>query len=550
MFCVSSLTPRWDGLDGSEVYLKQTYKSNSWDAHWKWLLQFFRHEKYILVDNKPLLLLYRASDIPSLQALLKRWRVLALRAGFDGLHVIQMNGVKWTPDALKQQPGVDGVVEYYPNLYNGPQWPVNEVVSSPKNGDVHYYGAHCGWDNTPRHATDGKYSFRIGHPSVYKYVLRQNLARTKPGGFVFVNAWNEWGEGASIEPSLQWGRRWLEATRDAILEEARGEFATLRPNGFAASVPLRRAGVSTPKERQIGGQGGNVCIIVRTHQDHISGQHNLYQLLSSLQSMEYRNWQAFVSRVDDKPFPDLPHVIADIHDDRIHGVDLPANFLEGFSWRNAGYKATDELIKRHCSSKEFDWFMVTNGDNFYAPDALNYLPSEYDIVLMNFYGRYTAINEVLGTNAIVAGMPLENCCVRFNDLRCTHAAPKVSYSDLGGIIFNAPKYRAEGWNFEHYDGHCKTSCHDGALLEDLVRAGWKYTSHPVDVCALYHNTNPVSCRMLGGTYFDSLDIMKAGCYDMADIQEQPVSALRHINYFNFMQSKGSCICEGYDAKQM
>ena len=57
----------------------------------------------------------------------------------------------------------------------------------------------------------------------YKYVLRQNLARTKPGGFVFVNAWNEWGEGAALEPSVQWGRRWLQATRDAIDEERHGQ---------------------------------------------------------------------------------------------------------------------------------------------------------------------------------------------------------------------------------------------------------------------------------------------------------------------------------------
>lgn len=57
----------------------------------------------------------------------------------------------------------------------------------------------------------------------YKYVLRQNLARTQPGGFVFVNAWNEWGEGAAIEPSLQWRRRWLVATKEAVEEERSGQ---------------------------------------------------------------------------------------------------------------------------------------------------------------------------------------------------------------------------------------------------------------------------------------------------------------------------------------
>ena len=36
---------------------------------------------------------------------------------------------------------------------------------------------------------------------------------------MFVNAWNQWSEGAALEPSVQWGRRWLEATRSAIKEE-------------------------------------------------------------------------------------------------------------------------------------------------------------------------------------------------------------------------------------------------------------------------------------------------------------------------------------------
>lgn len=54
-------------------------------------------------------------------------------------------------------------------------------------------------------------------------MVRQNLARTDAGGFLFVNAWNEWGEGAAIEPSLQWGRRWLEATHEAVMEAKVGK---------------------------------------------------------------------------------------------------------------------------------------------------------------------------------------------------------------------------------------------------------------------------------------------------------------------------------------
>lgn len=75
----------------------------------------------------------------------------------------------------------------------------------------------CALHSLPEQCADHMASRR------YKYVLRQNLARTEPGNFVFVNAWNEWGEGAALEPSVQWGRRWLEATLEAVQEERSGQ---------------------------------------------------------------------------------------------------------------------------------------------------------------------------------------------------------------------------------------------------------------------------------------------------------------------------------------
>jgi len=43
--------------------------------------------------------------------------------------------------------------------------------------------------------------------------LRAYTRETRPGAsdpFIFVNAWNEWGEGCHLEPDVQWGLNYLD----------------------------------------------------------------------------------------------------------------------------------------------------------------------------------------------------------------------------------------------------------------------------------------------------------------------------------------------------
>lgn len=94
-----------------------------------------------------------------------------------------------------------------------------------------------------------------------------------------------------------------------------------------------------------------------------------------------------------------------------------------------------------------------------------------------------------------------------------------------------------------YDNACSHSCHDAALANDLYLSGWSYTRHPVDVCALYHNSNPKSCAMIGGVYWDSLDYYKARCYELAAL---PLP-LDNISFHSFVQSDIACVCSRRNA---
>ncbi len=237
-------TRRWDGQNGSEVLMAQEYDMNEWTTHFKWMLPFFRTEKYIQRKGKLVLGLYRASEVSQLEAMTSKWQEMARQAGFEGIFFIQMNGVEWTPGAYEIQAGMDATAEFFPNFYWESGFSMNEVLATTKRNKEHFWGSCSSFDDSPRHVNSSKtVSVVPSHPSVLKFWLRQNLARSEKNDFVFLNAWNEWGEGAAIEPSFEWGRRWLAAVKEAVDEEAAGEVAEMLADGFVRSIPLKRAGV-------------------------------------------------------------------------------------------------------------------------------------------------------------------------------------------------------------------------------------------------------------------------------------------------------------------
>jgi hypothetical protein len=81
------------------------------------------------------------------------------------------------------------------------------------------------FDNTPRREYKAANIYNSGEPDkvverfntslhaavYYHSCCRQEMANDR---FVAINAWNEWAEGMSVEPSDVYGRRFLEVIRD------------------------------------------------------------------------------------------------------------------------------------------------------------------------------------------------------------------------------------------------------------------------------------------------------------------------------------------------
>ena len=135
------------------------------------------------------------------------------------------------------------MVEFPPHKFNGPQNHPNPIptITNPQfSGSMvdyvkmiaqsaHraqpefnlYRGIIPGWDNTARRQNSPTIVVN-NHPELYGAWLSYLRAYTrhtqaKPeNSFLFINAWNEWGEGCHLEPDLRWGLRFLEETKRSI----------------------------------------------------------------------------------------------------------------------------------------------------------------------------------------------------------------------------------------------------------------------------------------------------------------------------------------------
>lgn len=111
------------------------------------------------------------------------------------------------------------------------------------------------WDNSPRRE-QGATIFLDSTPTKYGAWLSSTVQRMEKSNnprdgdcdVIFVNAWNEWAEGAHLEPDRKWDRRYLEATRDVICKsrdyprESIGKLSEEKYNwGFTTRFLAQRA---------------------------------------------------------------------------------------------------------------------------------------------------------------------------------------------------------------------------------------------------------------------------------------------------------------------
>lgn len=236
-----SWTRAWDGKD-HEILVAQTYGGrDEWEEHFQYLLPFFNDKRYMRIDGKPVIFIYKPGDITDGDERIRYWNSRLRSENIaDGLYVVEyISSFNTSPSLCESQ----AVFEDEPNfscrfeisaLNKGKRvlckklkrtdyqnydkiWKLIIRKRRRYDGKMIVLGGFPQWDNSPRKGRNSRV-IRGASPVKFKRYLEElsNTERPDSLGIVLLNAWNEWGEGAILEPTEQDGYGYLEAIREVV----------------------------------------------------------------------------------------------------------------------------------------------------------------------------------------------------------------------------------------------------------------------------------------------------------------------------------------------
>ena len=218
-----------------KMLIEQTYSPEDEEVHFAAILPMLRDKRYIQVDGKPLLMVYRPFDLLDGKAWTARWRKMAKDAGFKGLYLLGhalyereidsvlalgFDSVNLVPlgDAkrnkglalrhlltlIKHIRGKSPLVYDYGTaikVFAEPAMQREEVVPTILPG----------WDHSPRSRMRA-FVMNNSTPEAFKAHVEaiKNIVDKKQNQLVMLKSWNEWGEGNYMEPDARWGRLYID----------------------------------------------------------------------------------------------------------------------------------------------------------------------------------------------------------------------------------------------------------------------------------------------------------------------------------------------------
>lgn len=226
---------RWDGKE-ADILIGQEYSKDDPEKFIRDLKKYMDDPRYMRVDGKPVIGIYNPIEVPHAADVLKAWRKAAEEMGIGEIQIwscvtdtnAEAAGITAQVDAEYEfPPRGKGFVSYEENKEGGVIWNYGELVESAKNYSLDndhpvYRGTMLSWDNSARkkrnyHVWKGytPQLFYKWNRIAINYTRRHFPADKR---FIFINAWNEWGEGTYLEPDNKYGFAAINALSKAIFD--------------------------------------------------------------------------------------------------------------------------------------------------------------------------------------------------------------------------------------------------------------------------------------------------------------------------------------------
>jgi hypothetical protein len=259
-FCITWANETWtkQWIGSSEVLIEQRHCNNKeiWNNHFNYLLKFFKDRRYIKIDNKPIFCIYRPELNKEMDEYIDFFNKKAIENGFKGIYFIGMKSYDIDKESIVYR-NFNAKMFFQPRyLFNKKFFQRKSLTSKiekklrllpekiqlfigrmkflfEKNKKIDYtaFGEELlnlasntkekiyqsiivDWDNTARYKKRSKFFINTSPFNFEKYLSRlTKIEKEKNNEFIFINAWNEWSEGAYLEPDTKNKCEYLEVIK-------------------------------------------------------------------------------------------------------------------------------------------------------------------------------------------------------------------------------------------------------------------------------------------------------------------------------------------------
>lgn len=203
-----------------------------WKIHFDYLLKFFKDDRYIKIDNKPVFAFYQArNNFSVIKEMAANWDTLAKEAGFNGIMCLSKDilypvklerRMKYSPFQMTSpflflkyklkskhflktgKPGIWDYDEVWKDV-------LFEAKMSSKDS---YLCGFVNYDDSPRRGNRARI-IEGGNPEKFEMYMRKliEISKKQNKEYVFLMAWNEWGEGSYLEPDTYYKYDYLKAIK-------------------------------------------------------------------------------------------------------------------------------------------------------------------------------------------------------------------------------------------------------------------------------------------------------------------------------------------------